>query len=218
MRVIATSDLHGMLPTIPECELLLIAGDICPYWDHRIDYQRRWLNNEFRDWLDEVPAKDVVAVWGNHDAIGEHPDRVPDLPWHILTDELIEVQGKRIYGLPWQRRFYDWAFNLDEPELDEKYRVIPDCDIIVSHGPPFQMGDLTTSGEHVGNAVFAEVIKTLRPSLAVFGHIHEGRGDCGYFYDLATLAEDCKRDTHVANVTHVDVNYEPIYPPMEFLL
>ncbi len=29
-----------------------------------------------------------------------------------LEDELVEIEGIRIYGSPWQPEFCDWAFNL----------------------------------------------------------------------------------------------------------
>jgi Icc-related predicted phosphoesterase len=214
MKVVAISDLHGFLPKTPECDLLLIAGDICPYWDHRIPFQAQWLNTVFRHWLQDQPAKHVVAVFGNHDLVGqEAPNLVPKLKWHLLQDQLVVIDGVRIYGLPWQRTFSNgWAFNLDEPELDKKYEAIPECDIIVSHGPPFGFGDnvpgsVTRLPEQLGSKAFRKRIMGL-PSmkLVVFGHIHEGRG-------VNSIGQ-----TAIANVTHVDENYNPIYLPMEFEL
>jgi hypothetical protein len=69
MRIICTADLHGQLPDIPECDLLLIAGDVCPVEDHDPTYQRKW-STKFRLWLaDEqrVQAERIVWIAGNHD-------------------------------------------------------------------------------------------------------------------------------------------------------
>jgi hypothetical protein len=33
-----------------------------------------------------------------------------------IQDELIEVEGLRIYGSPWQPEFCGWAFNLPRGE------------------------------------------------------------------------------------------------------
>lgn len=205
MKIVATSDLHGTLPTIPQCDLLLIAGDICPVRNHQIYYHQEWLDKVFRRWLLEVPAKKVVAVWGNHDFIGEMtPERVPELPWHILTDESVTIEGLRIYGTPWQRRFNNWAFNLSEPELDQKYQAIPGCDIIVAHGPPYGYGDFVERKEHVGSRAFLQRIDEIKPKLAVFGHIHSDPGTW------------TRNGTILANVTLMNDFYQPVYGPRVF--
>ena len=66
VTVCATADLHGWLPPISPCDLLLIAGDICPPTD-----QRHWLDTNFRTWLVDSPARHVVATWGNNDVVPE---------------------------------------------------------------------------------------------------------------------------------------------------
>jgi len=64
MLVTAVSDLHGFLPPIDPCDLLLVAGDVCPVDDHRPPAQAMWLDTTFRRWLDAVPATHVVGVAG----------------------------------------------------------------------------------------------------------------------------------------------------------
>ena len=62
MIVTAVSDLHGNLPEIEPCDLLLVAGDICPVRDHSLGAQCEFLDAPFRAWLGRVPAAHVVET------------------------------------------------------------------------------------------------------------------------------------------------------------
>src|SRR4051812_12302796 len=116
MLIRALSDLHGTLPEIAPCDLLLLGGDLCPVTDHRLSYQADWLDTTFRRWLEQVPARRIVAVAGNHDLVFEKaPYLLPrDLPWTYLQDSGCTWEGLQLYGTPWQPWFFDWAFNLYE--------------------------------------------------------------------------------------------------------
>lgn len=203
MRICCISDLHGHLPELPAHELLLVAGDICPTWDHTPEFQRAWLQHEFLPWLKDSPAPKVV-IWGNHDLIGENfPEKIPvDLQRYVLCDAVDEVEGLSIWGSPWQRRFFDWAFNLDEPDLAAKYAIIPEVDVIVTHGPPFGAGDRGTNGDLLGSPSLTETIKRVKPKLVVTGHIHAAYGTYRLF------------DTLVVNAAHCDEAYRPINDPV----
>jgi Icc-related predicted phosphoesterase len=206
MLIAAVSDLHGNLPEVPKCDLLLLAGDLCPLRDHRPEAQARWLDTAFRGWLEKVPARRIVGVCGNHDFVYEKlPEAVPgDLPWSYLQDSGIDWEGVRIWGSPWQPWFHDWAFNLREDELERVWAKIPEgADILVLHGPPYGYGDGVPRGgtvEHTGSPSLTERIRQVRPKLVVFGHIHEGRG----VYQLGP--------TVLANVSLLDAAYRPVHP------
>ncbi len=207
MIIAALSDLHGYLPGVPACDLLLLAGDLCPLESHDFAFQARWLDEEFRDWLQRAPARKIIGVAGNHDFIFERaPFLVPrSLPWIYLQDSGAQFEGLRIWGTPWQPMFFDWAFNGDPATLRRQWSLIPDdTDILVAHGPPLGYGDAIPGPggqvRHAGCPLLLERIEAIRPRLAVFGHIHEGRGD----WQLGP--------TRLANVTHVDERYAPVYP------
>ena len=125
-----------------------------------------------------------------------------------MQDRGVELFGLKIYGTPWQPRFFDWAFNLDEPDLEIKFKQIPEgTDVVVCHGPPLDFGDLAprpSGGEHVGSRSLRDRLLAIRPRLCVFGHIHEGRGV--YHQDGMVLA----------NVSVVNYRYEMVYTPMVF--
>lgn len=203
VRVCCVADLHGNLPELPAHHVLLIGGDLCPANNHDIAYQRDFLTHKLLPWLKEE-ASNPVIVWGNHDFIGEKgmdllPRALQDL---VVRDEMIELRGLKIWGSPWQLRFFDWAFNLDEPELADKYARIPDgVDVIVSHGPPHGAGDFSR-GKHLGSPSLAETIRRVKPKLVVTGHIHPAYGE----YEL--------HGAKVVNAALVDDAYRPSRKPV----
>ena len=210
MRVAAISDLHGFLPDVPSCDVLLIAGDVCPVEDHALDYQRRWLEGPFDGWLRGLDAGAIVGIAGNHDFIAESdPDLMRSLPWTYLCDETVDAGGLRIHGSPWTPTFMDWAFMQDEADLAAVWALVPpDVDVLVTHGPPFGHGDLAVHGLRVGSHTLAARLPELeRLRLHVFGHIHEGWG-----------SRDTDGDTTIANVSYVDFDYRPVQPATVFEL
>jgi len=204
MRIATTADLHGYLPDVPVCDVLLIAGDVTPTADHDVAFQARWLDTEFRAWLEAAPARHVVGIAGNHDFVYERaPELVPDdLPWTYLQDADTTIEGLRIWGSPWTPWFFDWAFNAPKGEegeafLGERYATVPDdIDVLVIHGPPAGYGDLTAGGMTVGSRAQLELVRRIEPALCVFGHIHEGRGS----WQLGP--------THLVNASAVDLRYQ----------
>lgn len=180
-RVCCLADLHGHLPEkLPPCDMVLIGGDICPNGAPLL--QSIWLNSVMREWLERIQVP-IVGVAGNHDFVFEAKWRhlVPKLPWVYLEDSFANVSGYKVYGSPWQGRFFDWAFNLDEDDLARKWAFIPnDVDILLLHGPPYGIGDETSRSfgkrEHVGSPSLHEHIMRVKPKLCVFGHIHCSAG------------------------------------------
>jgi Icc-related predicted phosphoesterase len=203
MRFVCIADLHGFLPAVPPCDVLLIAGDVCPTGDERPETQRRWLRSTFAEWLAEVPAGAVVGVAGNHDFVGESdPSALRDLDWHYLSDESVEINGLSIHGSPWTSRFQAWAFMLSEEELAERWDRIPaGTDVLCVHSPPLGYGDWI-SGHAIGSPSLLAAIDSRSPKLCVFGHVHQGYGR--WQRGASTLV----------NAAHCNADYEPANPPV----
>jgi Icc-related predicted phosphoesterase len=203
MRFVCVADLHGFLPAVPRCDVLLVAGDICPLGDESPETQKRWLGSTFAEWLAEVPAEVVVGVAGNHDFVGESdPAALRDLDWRYRQDETTEIDGVSIYGSPWTSRFQEWAFMLSEEELAQHWSRIPsDIDVLCIHSPPLGYGDWI-AGHAIGSPSLLAAIDGRSPTLCAFGHVHQGYGR--WLRGSSTLV----------NAAHCDSDYRPANPPV----
>jgi hypothetical protein len=195
-RLVAVADLHGNLPTdLPEGDVLAIAGDICPITDHSIPFQRAWLEQSFYLWLEDLPHPEIVWIAGNHDFVCQSEDWMPGGRGTYLLDDGVVAAGLSFYGTPWVPNLPRWAFFADDEARAATVAVIPQVDVLISHGPPRGYGDQLVAGARVGCKFLAERLVAVPPRLCIFGHIHE---------DYGTWEQP---PTTLANVAYVDERY-----------
>ena len=176
MKLIAITDTHGLHRSleIPNGDVLIHAGDLTRHGT--LDDVR-----DFNDFLGTLPHPHKIVIAGNHDFCFESNREACEeimTSCIYLQDQEVVIDGVKFYGSPWQPWFYDWAFNLQRgPEIRAKWELIPeDTDVLITHGPPYGFGDLTTRGKNVGCTDLLETVERIKPAFHIFGHIHEGHG------------------------------------------
>lgn len=218
MKVCFIADMHGKLDfKVDPCDLLVIAGDICPTWGpaESIWLQEHWLGVEFREWLGDQPVGECVAIAGNHDWVWDKAAcLVPSLNanFHYLCDESIEIMGLKIYGTPQQKWFNNWAFNRIDAQLKKYYANIPEgLDILITHTPPYKILDKVDFPDfkgHEGCKVLKERLMEMKvlPKINVFGHFHGENGIKEVDYMPGTKFINCS----LVNEEYV-MDKKPIY-------
>jgi len=184
MLITIISDTHTKHHHIPKEHLP--GGDMII---HCGDISSRGYREEVRlflEWFTDLDSyTHKVFIAGNHDFFFEDnpiqsKELVQEYPNIIyLQDNMVEIEGVKIYGSPWQPEFYNWAFNLPRngDKLKEKWKAIPEnIDILITHGPPFGCLDKTIQGQSVGCEILTEEIKRINPIIHCFGHIHYAYG------------------------------------------
>lgn len=222
MSICVISDLHGNLPRdLPKANILLIAGDVCPAYDHSVVFQGQWISGSLIPWMKaQKQFNHIVFCAGNHDWFFEDLMEIDKedtfrktLPKkiHYLRDSLIELDGLKIWGSPWSNMFCEWAFMKYEDGLDEIYSKIPEgIDILISHGPANGYSDCIdqyNETEHLGSISLLKHIDRVKPSYVFVGHIHSGNHD---------IVERVVGNTAIkfANVSILDEGYKPFFSPL----
>jgi Icc-related predicted phosphoesterase len=174
VKIVCVSDTHDLPPRdVPDGDILIHAGDLTMMGTFQ---QIVAAGN----WLRSLPHKHKVVICGNHDWLFEKDQY---LARHALgqgitylQDSTATVAGLKFYGSPWTPRCFDWAFNADA-EIERYWKRIPeDTDILITHGPPRGVLDMTMRGEAVGCPALLSAVERIKPSVHVFGHIHEFGG------------------------------------------
>lgn len=181
MKIVAISDTHENKLQLPECDVLVHAGDLV------MDFNKIGKIDEFKaflDWFSSQPAKFKLFIAGNHDFqlyYKESREICFDLlekhkkfNTFYLEDSWIDIDGIKFYGTPWQPYFYGYAFNVkDDSQRYEIFNNMPnDVNFLITHCPPKNQLD-KIGNENVGCPSLEKVCKERKDiKYHVFGHIH----------------------------------------------
>lgn len=202
------ADMHGYTPKMPGGDILLLAGDYTAS-NKLVQWQL------FFNWLKNVPYEYIVLIAGNHDGLLHSlmqseavKETMKNVSIHYLCDSMVEVNGIKIWGSPWTPLFdrvnpLTSAFMNPDSELDHYFEKIPDTvDILLTHGPPKGGLDQNECGEHCGSLMLSYHLVRTKPTLHIFGHIHEQGGK------RMDMSDEGQKTT-LLNVSCVDQKYTP---------
>lgn len=207
-RIVVISDTHNSHEEIdvPHGDILLHCGD----WSGVGSLQELISLNQ---WFGTLGFQDIVVIAGNHDRFAEASYSTTKQLFtnaHYIQDEMIEVQGLKIYGSPYTKEYGAWYFMRTEERLIEVWDKIPDdIDILMTHGPAHGILDYVPrgGGDHAGSVTLGDaILNRIQPKLHAFGHIH-----CAY-------GQTQRNSIKFVNAACLDDWYMPVNKPIEVVL
>lgn len=135
MKIQILSNIHGNLPELEECDLLILNGNISPVFkqSHK-QLMEHWLMENFVPWVVETKAKNVVFVPGEYDIVLSPKNKsYSKLLNSILTltgsKMIIPIGSKsnKIVGFPYQLSDNKFkGFSCDEEKFKKELNKLPD--------------------------------------------------------------------------------------------
>ena len=193
IRLVCLSDTHQMQikpSTFPEANIAIHTGDICR--GGTVKEVRKAVANLLEPLCDKYEY--VLFCPGNHDRILEQNPSSHSWLFKSLYDkgnfyylnmDMVTLYGYSFFGNPYTPVFFNWSFMIEDQtqEMERVWSIIPDVDVLLSHGPPhlildeapdFDSGTLKNTGS-VCHRNYVDASDNLK--LNTFGHIHESFGD-----------------------------------------
>jgi Icc-related predicted phosphoesterase len=173
-----THTYHNLLDVPENVDMVIHSGDATNPKDPYLSEDEM---QNFIYWYSLLPIKHKVFVAGNHDVCIEKnfikKDDFERAGIIYLENDYIEIKGIKIWGSPVTPTFGEWAFMKARHKTHELWQQIPDdTDIVVVHGPPATMLDLSYNRknelEFCGDSALMKRLLDINPKLCLFGHIH----------------------------------------------
>lgn len=177
---ISDTHTHEKMLSIPEnIDWLIFSGDESNYNDARNHNECL----DFLEWLEKVEIPVKIMIAGNHSfAIEKRLVTKKEIEKRgviYLENSEIVIDGIKIFGTPYTPSFGNWNFMKDRSKMHKVWDVMSkDVDVIISHGPPKGILDLTYDRNNNLEMCGDSNIKTrllkeeFSPSLFCFGHLH----------------------------------------------
>jgi len=207
MKIWCISDSHNYHQyfKIPKVDMAIFCGDGASSRNTGINANEA---KNFLDWYSDVDIPTKIFVPGNHSKAIEagyfKPEDYPDLIW-LINQEYVHdlsysychwdnmnppcdgrtfyVEKKiKIWGSPNTPTYgHDWAYMSNRGKIHRYWDAIPyDTDILITHGPPRGIGDLTVRKDGVMlqdgcRNLRKQIHKRIKPKIHAYGHFHDNK-------------------------------------------
>jgi Icc-related predicted phosphoesterase len=173
MLILAVSDLHGNLDAARTAvahfqpNLLLSCGD----WGNEDEIDATALASF-------TAERTVLTTFGNHDALGllERWRNRDGSPVLIGQGQVRVVDGLKVAAIGgiWAKshRLPLYVTDADVAAAGAQIARAGPIDILLTHGCPVGLADLTPKGNHGGQRCFLDAQKTIAPRVHLCGHLH----------------------------------------------
>lgn len=172
MKIAAISDLHGdfepcyKILDLENPDLLLCAGD----WGTSAEITEQ-------DFTPITRKVFTLTVFGNNDFLELLPTIKNQDETSVLLEngEIKQFENLSIAGINgiWAKSHKKpWYITDEEVAAAAAKLAEQNVDILLTHGCPIGLADLTPAGKHGGQRCFTEAFKTVHPKLHLCGHLH----------------------------------------------
>jgi Icc-related predicted phosphoesterase len=208
MKIVMLADTHMQheQAELPKGDVLIHCGDFCSS-GNIYEFEL------FAKWFDNLNYKHKILIAGNHDCCAEWNKlgiKNSLVNTTYLENERTIIDGVKFWGSPVTAPFNEWAFNWPSDMRKALYGLVPnDIDVMITHGPPFNILDKTDDGYSFGCVHLREAIERINPKLHCFGHLHPSYGSYHCFIEG-------KQDTEFVNCSLLNDNYKMVNKPIVF--
>jgi len=232
-KIVAFSDIHMEFDNLilPFGDILVFAGDATTQGtENEVMYFLSWLQSQ------KSKYRAIIFIGGNHDRLLEQDpslfrqlkeEYAPDTIYLESSSYVDPISKLKFFGLPYCQFINGrWCFERSESEMEEIVKSIPkDTDILISHGPPFEILDnfyrnrevidptarfgfrYEKTELRVGGKALLKKIEGIKPKYVIFGHIHETYGryvdKLGIHYVNAALLNESYELTRTAQIIEI---------------
>jgi predicted phosphodiesterase len=154
------------------------------------------LKADYLSFLVTMARCPVLYVHGNHDGCySENPPEGCD----CIDDQIVVYRGLRILGLGGCRWYHKGPYQFTEAQMRRRIRRLRfalwktgGVDIVVTHAPPWGIGDDEDPAHH-GFQALIELLDKYHPKYLIHGHVH-------LRYGQSCIREHEYNGSHIINV------------------
>jgi predicted phosphodiesterase len=161
----------------------------------------------FFEWYESLDIPVKIYVPGNHSTAVFNgmiqESEYPSLTW--LVHSAILINDQKIFGSPHTPMFGGCrAYMKKRNRMKVVWDSVPQCDILVTHGTPKCILDLTRDMNNndqlvqVGDQSLMNLVHEMKPRIHAFGHVHDSKNckNAGVFKRGYTTYINCSVNIH----------------------